>query len=57
MDRLLRPAEATAAKPAGDHAPGNNWVQLGYLAEIVLLYWMAASHKSLQGWLIEGSAV
>jgi len=57
MDRLLRPAEATAAKPAGDHAPGNNWAQLGYLAEIVLLYWIAASHKSLQGWLIEGSAV
>ena len=30
---------------------------MGYVAQIVLLYWMAASHKSLQGWLIEGSAV
>ncbi len=27
------------------------------MAQIVLLYGMAASHKSLQGWLIEGSAV
>jgi predicted DCC family thiol-disulfide oxidoreductase YuxK len=30
---------------------------LGYVFQIVLLYWMAASHKSFQGWLIEGSAV
>jgi hypothetical protein len=30
---------------------------LGYVAQIVLLYWIAASHKSLQGWLIEGTAV
>jgi hypothetical protein len=57
VDRLLRPAEATAAKPAPDRSPTNNWAQLGYVAQIVLLYWMAASHKSLQGWLIEGSAV
>jgi hypothetical protein len=57
VDRLLRPAEATATKPAPDHAPGSTSPQLGYLAQILLLYWMAASHKSLQGWLIEGSAV
>jgi hypothetical protein len=56
VDQLLRPAEATAAKPAPDHSPKSNWAQLGYVAQIVLLYWMAASHKSLQGWLIEGTA-
>jgi hypothetical protein len=57
MDQLLRPAEATAAKPMPNHAPGSTWAQLGYIAQTVLLYWMAASHKSLQGWLIDGSAV
>ncbi len=57
VDQLLRPAEATAAKPMPDHAPGSTWAQLGYIAQTVLLYWMAASHKFLQGWLIEGSAV
>jgi hypothetical protein len=31
--------------------------ELAYKAQNMLLYWMAASHKSLQGWLIEGSAV
>jgi len=46
VDRLLRPAEAAAAKPLSDHHPYGNWVQLGYVAQIVLLYWMAASHKS-----------
>ncbi len=57
VDRLLRPAEATAAKPAPDRSQICNFAELGYVAQIVLLYWMAASHKSLQGWLIEGSAV
>ncbi len=27
------------------------------MAQIVLNYWIAASHKSPQGWLIKGSAV
>ncbi len=57
MDRLLRLAKATATKPAPELAPGSTWAQLGSLTQIVLIYWMAASHKSLQGWLIEGSAV
>jgi hypothetical protein len=30
---------------------------MGYIAQIVLIYWMAASHKSIQGWFLEGSAV
>jgi hypothetical protein len=37
--------------------PGLRWAELGYVTQIVLAYWMAASHKSLEGWLVEGSAV
>jgi predicted DCC family thiol-disulfide oxidoreductase YuxK len=57
VDRLLRPAAIDSASPPPVQDQNSRWAELGYVAQIVLLYWMAASHKSLQGWLVDGSAV
>ncbi|QVL52389.1 MAG: hypothetical protein KFB97_13305 [Cyanobium sp. M30B3] len=57
MDRLLRPANADANACQQRNSTARRLSELGYIAQIVLIYWMAASHKSIQGWFLEGSAV
>ena len=57
LDQLLRPPEANPADQGITQDPDFRWAKLGYVAQIVMVYWMAASHKSLEGWLVDGSAV
>jgi predicted DCC family thiol-disulfide oxidoreductase YuxK len=57
VGRLLRPADADTNACQQRKSTTRRLAELGYIAQIVLIYWMAASHKSIQGWLFEGSAV
>jgi hypothetical protein len=48
---------ANPADQSTTQDPYLRWAEVGYATQIVLVDWMAASHKSLEGWLLKGSAV
>jgi predicted DCC family thiol-disulfide oxidoreductase YuxK len=63
LDTLLSPATATAfasgqSSPAEHHRqPSIRLAECGFIIQIAMLYWLAASHKDVIGWLVDADAV
>lgn len=57
LDSMLWAGSSPEPLPERQPASRINIAETGYIIQIVLIYWVAASHKDINGWLLTGDAV